>query len=218
MKYYYIYKITNKINNKIYYGQHTTSNLNDGYMGSGKALIKAFKKYGLENFEKKILKFYNSQEELNVVEARLVNERWLEKNKDRCYNLQTGGKNCLKTKEIKNKISEVRKGCHWYNNGAIEKFCFECPDGFVEGRLKGQIPWNKGKTGIYSEETKLKIANTLKGHTPWNKGKKHSDEVIQKMSEALKGRHWYNNGIQNAYCFECPDGFVKGRLKFKKYT
>jgi hypothetical protein len=87
MTYYYIYKITNKINNKIYYGQHTTSNLDDGYMGSGKAMLKALKKYGKENFEKKILKFYNSPEELNIVEARLVNERWLEKNKHRCYNL-----------------------------------------------------------------------------------------------------------------------------------
>ena len=75
MKYYYIYKITNKINNKIYYGQHTTSNLDDGYMGSGSALHKAFKKYGIENFEKKILKFYNSPEELNIVEARLVNKK-----------------------------------------------------------------------------------------------------------------------------------------------
>lgn len=43
---------------------------------------------------------------------------------------------------------------------------------------KGKIPWNKGKTGIYSEETKQKISNTLKENIPWNKGKK--------MSEAYK--------------------------------
>ena len=42
----------------------------------------------------------------------------------------------------------------------------------------GKPAWNKGKTGIYSEETKQKISNTLKGHIPWNKGKK--------MSEAYK--------------------------------
>ena len=42
----------------------------------------------------------------------------------------------------------------------------------------GKDPWNKGKTGIYSEETKQKISNTLKGNIPWNKGKK--------MSEAYK--------------------------------
>ena len=42
----------------------------------------------------------------------------------------------------------------------------------------GKDPWNKNKTGIYSEETKQKISNTLKGNIPWNKGKK--------MSEAYK--------------------------------
>lgn len=87
MKYYYIYKITNKINHKIYYGQHTTSDLDDGYIGSGVAIKSAIKKYGKENFEKKILKFYNNPEELNIVEARLVNEKWLKKNKNRTYNL-----------------------------------------------------------------------------------------------------------------------------------
>lgn len=27
---------------------------------------------------------------------------------------------------------------------------------------KGHIPWNKGKTGVYSEETKKRISNSLK--------------------------------------------------------
>lgn len=39
------------------------------------------------------------------------------------------------SEETKNKLSEVHKGKHWYNNGQINKFCFECPDGFVPGML-----------------------------------------------------------------------------------
>ena len=43
---YIIYKITNLVNGYIYIGQHGTNNINDDYMGSGRALKRAFK----ENF------------------------------------------------------------------------------------------------------------------------------------------------------------------------
>lgn len=32
-------------------------------------------------------------------------------------------------------IAENNKGKHWYNNGKINKFCYECPEGFVKGFL-----------------------------------------------------------------------------------
>ena len=46
------------------------------------------------------------------------------------------------TEETKNKMSEAHKGntatkgMHWYNNCKINKVCYECPDGFVQGMLK----------------------------------------------------------------------------------
>ena len=49
---FYFYKITNKINRKYYFGVHSTEDINDGYMGSGTVLAKAYKKYGIQNFEK----------------------------------------------------------------------------------------------------------------------------------------------------------------------
>ena len=55
--YYTIYLIRNNINNKQYIGQHTTKDLNDNYMGSGKIIKQAFQKYGKENFTKTILFF-----------------------------------------------------------------------------------------------------------------------------------------------------------------
>ena len=72
MTYHYIYKITNLINGKIYIGQHTTSNLDDCYMGSGKILIRAIKKYGVENFRKEIQGFYEDIDELNYMERLFV--------------------------------------------------------------------------------------------------------------------------------------------------
>ena len=44
---------------------------------------------------------------------------------------------------------------------------------------KGHVPWNKGKTGIYSEETKRKISR---------KGSKQSEETKRKISLAGIGR------------------------------
>lgn len=86
---YTIYKITNKINGKIYIGQHVTKDVNDNYMGSGKMLRRAQKKYGIENFTKEILFIFSTKEEMNLKEAELVT-------KDFClredtYNICPGG-------------------------------------------------------------------------------------------------------------------------------
>lgn len=40
------------------------------------------------------------------------------------------------SEETKKKMSESRKGTHWYNNGKINIRSKECPEGFVPGRLK----------------------------------------------------------------------------------
>lgn len=54
-RYNFVYKTTNVLNGKIYIGVHSTDDLNDGYMGSGKAISTAIKKYGEENFTTEIL-------------------------------------------------------------------------------------------------------------------------------------------------------------------
>ena len=87
-----------------------------------------------------------------------------------------------------------------------------------ETRLIRKIePWNKGKTGVYSEETlnkfkkpkpaehvenikKNHVGTTgyshtdetkqkMKGRVPWNKGVSHSDETKQKISQKKLGRN-----------------------------
>jgi len=84
------------------------------------------------------------------------------------------------------------KKLKWWNNGIFSKRSDVCPGlDFVEGRksfkrtspteetrkktsdsLKGNTPWNKGKTKVYSQKTLLAMSESKKGCVPWNKNKK----------------------------------------------
>lgn len=93
-QYHYFYKITNKVNGHFYYGIHSTKDLNDGYMGSGTRLHYAYKKYGIDSFEKEIIKFFDTRKEASKYEAEVVNEILI--NDPNCYNVILGG-DCLTT-------------------------------------------------------------------------------------------------------------------------
>lgn len=72
MIFYGLYKITNLLNGKMYIGKHKTTNLDDGYMGSGKIIKRAIAKYGVQNFRKEWLMFCEDEEELNYMERVFV--------------------------------------------------------------------------------------------------------------------------------------------------
>lgn len=89
--YYYFYKITNEINGMYYYGVHSTYKLDDGYMGSGYYLKRAQEKYGINNFKKEILKFFDSRDEMMNYEKEVVNSQMINRNNPMCYNIVRGG-------------------------------------------------------------------------------------------------------------------------------
>lgn len=87
----YLYKITNLINNHFYYGIRTCHCFpgSDSYMGSGVRLHRAYRKYGIENFKKEIIKVCKTREDLLKLEYDIVNEDLV--NDYNCYNIVRGG-------------------------------------------------------------------------------------------------------------------------------
>lgn len=156
-RYNYIYKITNRVNGKIYIGKHSTNRINDGYMGSGVAIQQAIKKYGIHNFSKFILCFCNTEEDLNRAEINYISA-YGSLNKNVGYNLTYGGDGVIPTDETRKIMSEVHKG---ENNSFYGKHHTESTRKKMSEAHKGIITWNKGKH-ISEEQRKNLMKPTLK--------------------------------------------------------
>jgi hypothetical protein len=119
MPIYTIYKTVNLINGKYYIGAHSTHNINDDYLGSGRAIQAAIKKYGKHNFKKSIIYICSSEEEMFLKEKEIINEQII--NDINSYNMTFGGKggwshidvsgskNPMKNPKIKEKVRESWK-------------------------------------------------------------------------------------------------------------
>ena len=215
MKYYFVYETKNLKNGKIYIGIHETEDLNDGYLGSGLKLKRSIRYYGKKFFERKILFYCNSREELIKLESKLVNDEFV--NRTDTYNLTTGGhpdftnhKN-FTTKEISRK-----------------------------GRVAANVVLAKRKHDdinfrnyVYRRisEGLQKYYKTHSGNCAF-KGLKHKEDSIIKMKETKRinnsqqgcknsqfGTCWITNGKINKKIKKgdsIPNGFRLGRkLKMK---
>lgn len=87
--FYYLYEIKNTVNNKIYVGVHQTRDMDDGYMGSGTVINKAYEKYGKDVFVKTILEYFDNRDDMINREKEIVNEDFLVR--DDTYNVRRGG-------------------------------------------------------------------------------------------------------------------------------
>jgi hypothetical protein len=72
MKYYFTYITTNILNGKQYIGEHSTNNLEDGYLGSGLLIAKAIQNYGKKYFKREILEFYDTKENAFESEKKYI--------------------------------------------------------------------------------------------------------------------------------------------------
>ncbi len=85
---YFVYKTTNTKNGKFYVGVHG-GDVDDGYLGSGKLIIQAVRKHGVESFTREILFEYDNMDDALAKEAEIVNLDFIARADT--YNLIPGG-------------------------------------------------------------------------------------------------------------------------------
>jgi group I intron endonuclease len=170
-----IYKITNKINGKIYIGQ-TTKPIEERWRHhckttnkrSCRLMLYAIKKYGPENFSVEVQEICDSKDHLNKREKYWIKEF---ESFGKGYNLTSGGDHVELAEETKRKISEKLVGR---------------PRTDGKGFRKGNIPWNSGIS--WSDDMKAKLSKAHEGQVSWCKGKKLTKDHRNKMSEVRKGK------------------------------
>jgi hypothetical protein len=201
--YYVIYKITNQINGKFYIGKHQTEDLDDAYMGSGRRLNYAFKKYGIENFTKEYLEILDSEEKMNLAERILV-----VLDEEVSYNLCSGGKG----------------GWGYINKEGKRGNGFADPNQSVNREKAWESCKLLWKDPEWRERNAKVRSQNMKGKQIWL-GKKHSKETIKKMKASQKGlqsgsknsqfgKMWITNGVESRKIMKddlIPEGWRKGR-------
>jgi group I intron endonuclease len=211
----YIYKITNKINGKIYIGK-TEKELDSNYFGSGILIKKSIKKYGRDNFLKEILEECNTMESLNDREKYWIN--FLDsRNPNIGYNIAPGGegfdiRNLPNYQEIKGKMDKsphlTKSYIEKYGEERSKEIISKRTENFKKnGKTNGDNNTSKRKEVrekisdgnkrkiLIDSEYREKIKNQCKDMSDAKRGKTYeeiygankSDKIKERISESKIG-------------------------------
>jgi hypothetical protein len=195
-----IYKTTHVQSGKYYIGMHSTSDLEDGYLGSGKWIKAAVKKHGRDSFERVILKELSSYDDMKNEEAKVINEEVL--NDPLCMNMMHGGKGGWKTLNDSDSAyqrrSEAGKKAHEVHKHLVNNL--------QRGSNQKTVSTLKEK---YGNDHFAKLG----------KMKNVTDEYRSKLSKAQCGMKMINNGKINTFVKKeelneyLSKGWVLGRIR-----
>jgi hypothetical protein len=203
-KYHYIYKTTCGVNGKYYIGMHSTDNLEDDYLGSGKRLWYSINYHGRDNHTKEILEFCENREQLKKREEEIVNEQLI--NEELCMNLKTGGQGGITDEDHKLKLHEGASRYQkekWKDRSHVNKMVELAVEGVKKGHKLGNYRYDTFTNRKHTEETKKKMSEKAKQR----KGEKNSQYGtcwITKDGENKKIKKDLLSNYEN-------DGWVKGR-------
>jgi len=148
---------------------HSTDDLEDGYLGSGKRLWYSIKKYGKENHVREIVEFFSDRESLKKQEIQIITEDLIDDKL--CMNLRKGGSGF--DSEEASRISAMG-----WKNGKTREANRQV---WIIQKEKMFKNLEKGRT---SEAQRKKLLNNQN----WL-GKKHEPETIEKMRQSAVGKH-----------------------------
>jgi len=149
---------------------HSTSNLDDGYIGSGDRLRNSVRYHGKDKHSMEILEFLEDRESLRNKEKEIVNEEFL---KDpMCMNLALGGKGGFEHIEAHKMLEGRRKGAK-----ATHKIIWNDPEYIEKIKTTSRKSLNK----LWEDPKMAKIMRST------FLGKSHTAETKMKMSLAKKG-------------------------------
>ena len=187
----YLYKTTCLVTGRYYIGMHSTCNIDDGYMGSGRRLTASIRKHGVDNHKKEIIEFFETRELLVEAEKKAITPEMITDNN--CMNLKGGGEGGF--------ISEEQ-----------QRHRSECGGKAYGERLKN----DKEFRNTVIERNKIHLLNYIKSGNHNFKtfeGKKHSDETKNKISKTKSQQGKGSANSQYGTCWVTKDGLNK---KIKK--
>jgi hypothetical protein len=159
---------------------HSTNNLNDDYLGSGKYLYLAIRKYGKENFAKEILEHLPNRLLLAEREKELITKELLADKL--CMNLKGGGEGGFIS------VAQQRHRSLMANKALQKK----------KEDLEFFEDW-KNKISLGNKQT-YKNGRKVVMNFSW-KNKTHSDNTKEKMRLAKQGKGFGSSNSQHGTCW-----------------
>jgi hypothetical protein len=210
-EYHFIYKTTNMLTGRYYYGMHSTDNLNDGYLGSGKRLRYSINKYGKDNHKREIVEFCPNRSSLKKRENELVTLNEIVK--DNCMNLMIGGEGGFSNEKHKDKFFEIAAKNAKLNGkkGNLKFIELMKNDNWKMNQIKKQSIGQKKHCENYGGY----FSN--KKHTEKSKQKigKTNSLKLKGENNSQYGTHWITNGVNNKKIKKdaiIPNGWYYGRI------
>jgi group I intron endonuclease len=160
---------------------HSTDDIDDGYLGSGKVLQYSIKKHGKQNHIKEIIEYFPDRIQLALREKELITDDIL--NDPMCINLRYGGNGGMPgmnvTEETRAKLSKAGKG-------------------------RPHSEEHKAKIGI-ANAGKIRTPEMIQNHKDKITGRIQSTEERQMRSEVVKYKKAYNSRAVNVDGIEYVD-------------